>query len=561
MFGTIRKHQTWLWAVIITITVISFVIFFSPYSKMNGTTRSAGNLGSINGQAISEQDFRQAQAEVALHYFLRTHHWPGEDRRSGFDEEAETYKWLVLVNNQEKMGIHVGEDAAADMARQLMRPFESLGITSPMDFVHRVLERQGLTVADFERFVRHFVGIQEMIGTIGLSGELITPQDAKAFYIRQSQEMATEAVFFNASNYLAGITVLPEQVAQYYSNRVANYAIPERVQVRYVRFDVSNYLAQAQVQLSTNLNSLIEENYQRMGSNYFAGAKTPEESKAKIKEQLLHNQALNDARKKALDFANVLFDLKPVRPENLQELARSNELTVQVTAPFSREEPPKDLDVGADFTKTAFDLTPDDPFAGPLLGEDGVYVIAYDKRLPHEIPPLDQVRPKVVEDYRHERAVQYARQAASSFDQSLTNGLARGQGFTNLCAAASLKPIELPSFSISTRSVPEVEDLIDLDRLKQAAFSTPPGTASNPILTSQGAMVLYVKEKLPIDQEKMQTQLPAYLASLRRTRQEEAFNEWFSREYTKQLRDGLRDTPVGQPQRQPPTLGSAGAKS
>ena len=39
MFGTIRKHQTWLWAVIITLTIISFVVFFSPYSKLNNERR------------------------------------------------------------------------------------------------------------------------------------------------------------------------------------------------------------------------------------------------------------------------------------------------------------------------------------------------------------------------------------------------------------------------------------------------------------------------------------------------------------------------------------------
>ena len=54
-------------------------------------------------------------------------------------------------------------------------------------------------------------------------------------YKREHQEVATEAVFFSASNYLAGVTVPPSALAQFYTNRLAVYRLPERVQVSYVR--------------------------------------------------------------------------------------------------------------------------------------------------------------------------------------------------------------------------------------------------------------------------------------------------------------------------------------
>ena len=57
MFGTIRKHQSWLWAIIITVIIISFVWFFSPYTKMHDTGRGMVNLGSIYGRKITDQDF------------------------------------------------------------------------------------------------------------------------------------------------------------------------------------------------------------------------------------------------------------------------------------------------------------------------------------------------------------------------------------------------------------------------------------------------------------------------------------------------------------------------
>jgi len=560
MFGTIRKHQTWLWAVIITLTVISFVIYFSPYSKVNSGRSSSGNFGSINGQKVTAQQYANASREVDLHSFLTSGHWLNEDRkRSDMEVEREVYNWLLLTQKQEQLGIHVSDEAAAEMARQMVRPFERMGVTSPTVFIQKVLPQRGLQVSDFERYLRHFVGIQELISTFGLSGKLITPQEAKALYERERQEVATEGVFFSESNYLAAISVTPEKVAQFYSNRVATYMIPDRVQVSYVQFAVTNFLPQAETELGTNLSDLIEGNLQRLGTNVttmFPDAKTPEDQKARVREQLVRQRALADATQKANEFAHSLIDSPSARAQNFAEVAKTNGYTVEVSAPFDRVGGPTNLDVGPELTKAAFGLTPEEPFGGPFTGHDGAYVIALDRRIPHETPPLDRVHDQVVADYKRSQAIQMAREAGTSFYGVLTNKLGQGISFTNICSEAGFIPITLPPFSISTRELPEVEGLASLNQLKQAAFSTKPGKVSQFQFTSDGGMILYVKAKIPLDQAKMDADFPNYFGSLRASRQSEAFNDWLRREADK----GLRDTPIGRPA-PPPALGSAPAKS
>src|ERR1043166_4250723 len=117
MFGTIRKHQTWLWAVIITLTIISFVIFFSPYSKMNNAGRMTGNYGSINGQRVTEQQYANAYREMDLHTFIMSggKSWLHDERNrdSRADPQREVYQWLLLIQKQEQLGIHVSDEAAA----------------------------------------------------------------------------------------------------------------------------------------------------------------------------------------------------------------------------------------------------------------------------------------------------------------------------------------------------------------------------------------------------------------------------------------------------------------
>jgi hypothetical protein len=554
MIGTIRKHQTWLWAIIIAVVIITFVFFFSPYAKMNDSRRGRVNYGSINGEQISEDQFANAWKEVQLRYFFMNGNWPSEEaKKSGFDPERETYQWLLLEQKADQMGIHVGPREVARVAQamlsQVMR--SGSGINSPDAFIRQVLNPRGFQADDLERFVRHYLTVQELIGTVGLSGKLVTPEEAKSLYDREHQEMATEVVFFSPSNYVASVSASPDAISQFYSNRLAFYRIPDRIQVSYVKFGISNFLAQAEAELmKTNLTEMVDAALQRIGTNYLRLAKSPEEAKVKIREEMIREVALSKARRKAAEFATPLFDIDPVSADNLEKLAKTNGLTVGVTAPFDRETGPQDLDVNMDFAQRAFSRTPTDPFAGPLASQNAVYVIALDKKIPSEIPPLDRIRERVTEDFKYNQALNQARQAGASFYPVLTNELAQGKSFASICLNSKFKPIPLPPFSLSTQDLPDIEGRVSLNQVKQLAFSTPVGKPSNFQPTPDGGLILFVKTKLPLDQARMSAELPAFVNRLRMSRENEAFNEWFRKEAER----GLRDTPALRQQPPPPAL-------
>src|SRR5208283_3879632 len=208
-----------------------------------------------------------SQKEVMLRYFFsNAGHWPDDParRNPNFDLNRETYIWLLLIRKQRQMNIHVGEDQVAQYARQMLAQFQKAGISSPEVFIKQVLEPRGLRLEDFEGYVRHTLGVDELAAMIGLSGKLATPQEIKGLYVREHQEMATTALFFSASNYLARVEVTPQELAQFYSNNVADYRIPDRVQVSYVKYDFTNYLADATTQMAklTNLDDEVEMAYQ-----------------------------------------------------------------------------------------------------------------------------------------------------------------------------------------------------------------------------------------------------------------------------------------------------------
>jgi len=555
MFGTIRKHQTWLWAIIITLTIISFVIFFSPYSKLNDSRSGPVNLGSINGERITEGDYVKARKEVYLRTYFMTGNWPDEEaKKQGGETERDTYQWLLLIQKQKQLGVHVSIDVVAQAAKAMMSQFQRGGITSEM-FVKQVLQPRGFDLDDLERFVSHYMGIQELIATLGLSGRLVTPQEVRDLFKREHDELATAAVFFSASNYLAGVAVPPDALNQFYTNRQASYRIPDRVQVSYVKFELTNFTAVANQELAkmTNLDVQIDEAYRQNGTNFLREVKAQslEEAKLKVRDARRKELEMQSARRKAVEFATPLFDMEPMRADNLDKLAKEKGLEVRFSAPFDLRDGPKELEVGSDFAQKAFARTPEDPLAGPLLGLDAVYVIALSKKIPSEIPPLDQIRAQVMKDYQFSQALNLARKAGTDFYPTLTNELAQGKTPAAICAEAKLQLVELPPFSLSTQKLPQVEDHLTLNQFKQITFSTPVGKVSPFQMTSEGGVIVYVKSKLPVDEAKMTASLPAFANAVRQSRQNEAFNEWFRKEAEK----GLRDTPLARPQT-PPSLSS-----
>jgi hypothetical protein len=538
MIGTIRKHSKWLWALIIVGTIASFVVFFTPGAGRSSYRPGSENYGSIDGVRVTKDDYVNAYREALLVYFVASGgDWPGPDAtKNGFDLQRETYQRLFFIQKLKEYDIHVDSVAVAQAANEILLQF-GRGKEIPFDtFVQQVLKSH-VDAEDFERYIRHQLAIQQLASVIGLGGDLVTPQEAKSLYIRDNQELSTEGVFFSGSNYMAGVTApTPGAIAEFYTNQMSAYRLPERVQVDYVAFGITNFMAEAVQQMAklTNLNAMVDQVYEERGTNYYSEAKSPEEAKQKIREEMRHQLALGAARKKADEFASTLFDIEPVRAENLAALAGTNGLTVRVTAPFDEETGPVEFDGGANFAKEAFARTADEPFAGPLIGENAVYVISIKKRIPSEVPPLDSIRSKVVADYKNNEAVTLARQAGEAFVQTLTNGLTQGKTFVGICAGAKLKPLLVPPVSISTRDLPEIESYVTLYQFKQIAFSTPVGKASDFSPTRDGGMVVYVQQRLPVDQAKMAADMPEFLKTVHQARRQEAINLWIGREAGKQ---------------------------
>src|SRR5437660_9618809 len=117
MFGTIRRHQTWLWAIISTLTIVSFLYFFSPATRANRNMARGDDLGRINGETITREEFNNAYKDSLLQYYMSTRSWLSEaDKKNNYDPERTAYQRLFVIRKAEELGIHVGSDTAGQYA-------------------------------------------------------------------------------------------------------------------------------------------------------------------------------------------------------------------------------------------------------------------------------------------------------------------------------------------------------------------------------------------------------------------------------------------------------------
>ncbi len=539
MFGTIRKHQSWLWFIIIGVMVISMITWSNQLGK-SGNGRGGGNFGVIDGHVVTETDYLDARNEAMLMYLVRNGQWPDVSARSGFDEPRETYQRLFFLRKLEELDIHTDKDSVAKFANVILREFGK-GETVPLDtFVDQILKPKGMTAEDFQRFLEHYLSIQQLASVVGLNGKLVTPEELQALYAHEYQQVAVDVAFFSASNYLARV---PEPTAaelqQFYTNQQAEYREPDQMQVSYVFFNVTNSMPEAQQQIgTTNLSRETDEALTRLGTNAMRYGKTQDEARAKISEILVQETAISNIYKKAVSFQNELLSKEKVSVKDLAALAKDKGLDLKTSKPFDKQFGPGDLNLGPNFPVAAlFNLSEEEPFVEqPVRGTDGIYIIAFDKLIPSRIPPLAEIHTRVAADYKMARAVQMAQINGQIFGQVISNRLAQGNSFAAACAAAKVDPIQVPPFSLNADRVPEVEDRVDLNNFKQVVLNTPAGKASGFIPLSQdnpaheGGFVVYVRERLPIDEAKRQAVWTQFTDAVHQRREAEAFELWFRRE-------------------------------
>ena len=120
MFGTIRKHQTWLWVVVIIAVSAGMLLLFvetDVWSVLGNRPTARGEFGSINGKQIGQTEFYEAYRETRLREYMRSGKWPGNEESVSRVLEYQAASRVYIIHKMREMNI-VPSDKAVGLLSQ-----------------------------------------------------------------------------------------------------------------------------------------------------------------------------------------------------------------------------------------------------------------------------------------------------------------------------------------------------------------------------------------------------------------------------------------------------------
>lgn len=221
-----------------------------------------------------------------------------------------------------------------------------------------------------------------------------------------------------------------------------------------------------------------------------ATKRTLDEVRSQIEDQLKWERAQNEAQRLA---DSVGSQLK--QPSDLDTVARTRGLTVSESGFFARQEPIAGLGMAPAAAERAFEMKQRE-VSEAIRTPQGFAFITVTGTEAARLPSLDEVKARVREDIVKKKAIDAARQNATSVAAQLKTG--------DFNAAAKAAGLEAQTTDLIARGAPILDAGVS-PAVDAMAFSLPAGAVSDPIVTDTGAVVIKVLEKKDATAEELNT--------------------------------------------------------
>jgi len=197
-----------------------------------------------------------------------------------------------------------------------------------------------------------------------------------------------------------------------------------------------------------------------------------------------------------------------MRAGSLDKYSREKGVELKETDYFSRSRPPAGIVSDPAFLNEAFSLSKGELSSLVELGKKGYAILFVEDVKPPVVPPLEEVRDRVIRDYRQEKAVELAKKAAAEeLAKARKQGELVGDGLqkTDYLKRRSSPPAGVPA------------------QVVKDAFSLAPAEKfpAQPVQVGRSFYLYQVLERKPGDQvadEKMKKQLKEQLLSAEKSR-------------------------------------------
>ncbi len=318
----------------------------------------------------------------------------------------------------------------------------------------------------------------------------VSPSDVKLAYEERFSKTDASVIRLKTADFTSGVAEPTEdEIKKYYDEQKDHFQQPERRKVQYVTFALDD----AQKKL--------------MGRERMDALKPNADHALEFLEQL-------EDQKGKTDFATVAANAK---------------LPVQETAEFEENQSAglKEASIPG-FVEAAFKLLSEDPNSDVPLqapsaqAPDTYYDLHLSGVTPQRQLTLAEAKPKIIKEIKDDRARTALTAKAEEVRTKLADALKAGKSLTDAAKESGQVSQDLPAFSAAE----PIRSQADTAQVAEATSDLSVGELSKFVSTPDGGLLVYVRNRQPVDEKRFDQQKDRITSSLQQQKANLYFSEW-----------------------------------
>ena len=511
-----------LWGAFAALISIAFVFSFSGGDCRDDDAGDKRTPGRLYGEEVSRQELEEAR------YF----EW-GLQRNEVIPPEAQepltqqAWRRLAAVRTAERIGTRVTD---LEVAKTIQRDptFRSDNTFDPTKYRTFVLRRLRMPVGLFEKYLEQELTLEKM-RSLAASMTWVSPMEIRFRISNLLDQRQIEYITLDRAEHTPEVDVSRGDAMAFYEAHTNMFRRPDKVSVKYVRFEFTNFVGQVSV-LDTNVHEYYEDNiesYTTAGTNDEDVVTPLEEVRddiaAALREQKAADLAMETATRLVVALAPGRYGSQGV---SFEKAAAARSLTVHTTRLFSATEEITGLEVGPDFRETAFELEPNDPeryFSDAIRGTNAAFVIASHEQVPAYVPPFEEIEEQVTEEALSDARDKAFANRVSEIRTDLQDALAEEKSFADAATGMGFNVSTTQPFSVygglpETSKAPET--------LGMGVIGLDQNEISEPLETADGRMLAYCAKRISADPGQVRMLIPQLQDAMVQYRSGIIFREW-----------------------------------
>lgn len=515
-----------LWGIFAFIVVISFVAWGTQTS---GPRQPEDDAGKLYGKPVPTDQFRKEFFNTYLSMSLMF----GQPLKitDKLNELLRKLTWrrIVVLKTAGEMKLSVPSDEVTGTIEQ--QPFfvenGQFNRRRYEAFVQTFLAKLGASEVQFEEQVREELLINKARMLVSQAVWVAPLEIAQAFSLVYDT-FEVSYVVLRADELRQKVKVTEDAARKFFEKHSADFKIPEMVRVKYAAFSFDRFLDEKSITNET-LRSYYDDNIEMYSTKTTNGWSDPipfDDVKDKIRTQLAHDNAVNTASDKALDFEVALAPDRSGNAPSFEAAALTAGVTVATSPFFSAKDQIPGLEVGLDFNQAAFSLRPteDDYFSHPIRGSNAYYIIAYDKRNDERIPSFEEVKKEVFATAEKQAAEDELVKLARYLHETAAKAVKNGKSLSDALKHSGVEVFTTEPFSAKSGFPDDDEDVVYA--LTKTIMSFNAGELTDIVDLNDGLAFAWIKSRKSADNKVFQTIRNDLGMFIRRKRAETVFYEW-----------------------------------